>query len=70
MRAAHCGTLKMSKAPQNLGSAWPLIFLHKSLSMGTWRWEIVIKVVPVNVPGLQDPPCELLDRTKLGPFWS
>ena len=53
----------MSKAPQNLGRAWPLIFLHKSLSMGTWRWEIVIKVVPVNVPGLQDPLCELLDRT-------
>ena len=55
---------------KNLGSAWPLIFWHKSLGMGTWSWEIVIKVVPINVPGLQDPPCELLDRTKLGPFWS
>ena len=57
---AHCGTLKMSKAPRNLGSACQIFFWPKSLLMGIYMWEKVEKVVPFNVPGLQDPQRELL----------
>ena len=56
----HCGTLKMSKAPQNLGSACQIFFWPKSLLMGIYMWEKVKKVFPFNVPGLQDPQRELL----------
>ena len=68
----HCGTLKMSKAPQKtLVVLGPIFFCinHLVWVHGAWRWEIVQKVVPVNVPSLQDPQQELLDVTKLGPFW-
>ena len=56
----HCGTLKMSKAPRNLGSACQIFFWPKSLLMGIYMWEKVKKVFPFNVPGLQDPRRELL----------
>ena len=36
--------------------------------MGIYLWEIVEKVVPFNVPGLQDPQRELLEGTNLGHF--
>ena len=64
----HCGTLKMSKAPRNLGSACQIFFWPKSLLMGIYMWEKVEKVFPFNVPGLQDPQRELLEGTNLGHF--
>ena len=54
-KGTHCGTLKMSKAPRNLGSACQIFFWPKSLLMGIYMWEKVEKVFPFNVPGLQDP---------------
>ena len=36
--------------------------------MGMYLWEIVEKVVPFNVPGLQDPQRELLEGTNLDHF--
>ena len=36
--------------------------------MGIYMWEKVKKVVPFNVPGLQDPRRELSEGTNLGHF--